>query len=119
MERGWIEEEKDLLQHLVHVVRKQVVEPAHRLLRWVPQGCQSGRPMGKLFTKDPQPRALPRTAGPLLDGPLDRLHLGRIRALTSSLFYIYVYASKASTTESVMRPYKIPTFILCLICLIS
>ena len=96
MERGWVEEEKYLLQHQVHVVRKQVVESAHRLLRWVSQGCQSGRPMAKLFTKDPQPRALPRTARPLLDGPLDRLHLG--------IFDIYCYATKASTSESVMSP---------------
>ena len=86
MERGWIKEEKYLLQHLVHVVCKQVVESAHCLLRWVSQGCQSGRPMVKLFTKDPQPCALPRTARPLLDGPLDRLRLGTDGTLTSLLF---------------------------------
>ena len=86
MERGWIKEEKYLLQHLVHVVCKQVVESAHCLLRSVSQGCQSGRPMVKLFTKDPQPCALPRTARPLLDGPLDRLPLGTDGALTSLLF---------------------------------
>ena len=91
VERGRIEQEKYLLQHLVHVVRKQVVESAHGLLGWVCQGCQSGRPMAKLFTKDPQPRALPRTVRPLLDGPLDRLHLGRdgrVGASNSLLFYI-------------------------------
>ena len=110
MERSWIEEEKDLLQHLVHVVREQVVEPAHRLLRWVSQGCQSGRPMAKLFTKDPQPRALPRTARPLLElGPLDRLRLSGNGALTSLLFDIYFYATKASTRESEMGPNKIPS----------
>ena len=50
--------------------------------------------MVKLFTKDPQPRALPRTAGPLLDGPLDRLLLGRNGALTSFHFAIlkFVFA---------------------------
>ena len=116
MQRGWIEEEKYLLQHLVHVVRKQVVESRHCLLSWVCQGCQSGRPMVKLFTKDPQPRALPRAARPLLDGPLDRLLLGRNGALTTFHFGIYFYATKSSTTESVMSPFTIRSrrFIRCL-----
>ena len=72
--------------------------------------------MVKLFTKDPQPRALPRTAGPLLDGPLDRLLLGRNGALTSFHFDIYFYATKASTTDTVMNPFKIRLrrFIRCL-----
>ena len=109
MERGWVEEEKYLLQHQVHVVRKQVVESAHRLLRWVSQGCQSGRPMAKLFTKDPQPRALPRTVRPLLDGPLGRLHLDGNGALTSLLFYIYFSATKASTKQGVMNQNEIPS----------
>ena len=72
--------------------------------------------MVKLFTKDPQPRALPRAARPLLDGPLDRLLLGRNGALTSFHFDIYFYATKASTTDTVMNPFKIRLrrFIRCL-----
>ena len=65
--------------------------------------------MAKLFTKDPQPRALPRTARPLLDGPLDRLHLDGNGALTSLPFYIYFSATKASKTEGVMNPNEIPS----------
>ena len=32
MQRGGVEEQEDLLQHLVHVVQEQVVEPGHRPL---------------------------------------------------------------------------------------
>ena len=83
MERCRIKEKKNLLQHLVHVAQKQVVESPHCHLGWVSQGCQSGRPMSKLFTKDPQPRALPRAARPLLDRPRRRLLHHRNGALAN------------------------------------
>ena len=71
------------------------------------KAVKGGRRMGKLFTKDPQPRAVPRTARPLLDGPLDRLRLDRNGALTSFHFDIDFYATKASTTDGVMNPFRI------------